>query len=87
MSVLVGSLALAKLLANDVPVPAIVIAVVGIMWTMDLALTARRRYVHGASALVYAAHRGPGADLARTAALGALVGVVMLGLVIAVRLR
>jgi uncharacterized membrane protein YidH (DUF202 family) len=87
MSVLVGSLALAKMLGNDLPVPAMVIAVVGIMWAMDLALTARRRYVHGASALVYAAARGPGVQVARTAAVGALLGVVILGLIIGARLR
>ena len=60
MSVLVGSLALAKLLANDLPVAGVVLAAVGIIWTVDLALTAKRRYSQGVSALVSVADRGPG---------------------------
>jgi uncharacterized membrane protein YidH (DUF202 family) len=87
MSVLVGSLALAKMLANDLPVAGVVLAAVGLIWTVDLALTARRRYPEGISALTSVADRGPGVDVARTAAVGALVGVVMLSLVVAAWLR
>jgi uncharacterized membrane protein YidH (DUF202 family) len=91
LSVAVGSLIGLRVLPPQLGAIGYAVAALGLVWSLDLALTARRRYRDG-SRLVHAgavvpARGVPAPTLARTAATTAIVGLAALVFVLVIASR
>jgi hypothetical protein len=91
LSVAVGSLIGMRVLPPQLGPVGYAVAALGLVWSVDLTLTARRRYRDG-SRLVNAGAAGPpggvpARTLARTAATTAVVGVAALVFVVVIAAR
>ena len=82
LSVLVGSLGVAKILPPGWQDVAWLCGIAGLAWAADLFLVARHSYAEGRAAVVVAGERYAGAAIARTSLAGATVGGFSLVLVV-----
>lgn len=91
LSVAVGSLIGMRVLPPQLGPLGYAVAALGLVWSVDLALTARRRYRDGSrlvrAGAVVPAHGVPAPTLARTAATTGVVGLAALVFVVVIAVR